>query len=210
MLKQKIFLAGVVAGLCLAGPVNAEIITFDDVTVDNNQAIVSPYDGLNWNNVNIMPDNVEGDETGYNNGVVSAPNTAYDASGSGRAACSAVSGNVALNSAYFTGAWGAQNVTVDGFVNGVEVDSVTFAVLETAPTLETFNWSGLTSVSWKGSGPANGYAAQVVVDNISLTLSASAVPEMSSWAMLLAGFAALGFAGYRRKNAGVIAGSRVI
>jgi hypothetical protein len=33
----------------------------------------------------------------------------------------------------------------------------------------------------------------------------SAVPELSTWAMMLAGFGALGFAGYRRNKAASVA-----
>jgi hypothetical protein len=39
------------------------------------------------------------------------------------------------------------------------------------------------------------------LDNVSVT----AVPEISTWAMLLAGFGALGFAGYRRNKAASVA-----
>jgi hypothetical protein len=34
--------------------------------------------------------------------------------------------------------------------------------------------------------------------------SASAVPEASTWAMMLAGFAGLGFVGYRRNKAATV------
>jgi hypothetical protein len=36
----------------------------------------------------------------------------------------------------------------------------------------------------------------------SATFGASAVPELSTWAMLILGFAGIGFIGYRRKQNG--------
>jgi hypothetical protein len=37
--------------------------------------------------------------------------------------------------------------------------------------------------------------------DFNLTLGATAVPEASTWAMMLTGFAGLGYAGYRRRRA---------
>jgi PEP-CTERM motif len=54
-----------------------------------------------------------------------------------------------------------------------------------------------------GLAAASGSTAQGFADNLSLT---SSVPEPSTWAMLLAGFAALNFMGFRRtRSRGVTA-----
>jgi hypothetical protein len=55
------------------------------------------------------------------------------------------------------------------------------------------------ALNFQGDGNT---AADFVVDNVSVAHSASvtaAVPEASTWAMLLIGFAGIGFMGYRRK-----------
>jgi hypothetical protein len=44
--------------------------------------------------------------------------------------------------------------------------------------------------------PNNGYAADVVVDNFSISTT---VPGPSTWAMMILGFAGIGFMAYRRK-----------
>lgn len=51
------------------------------------------------------------------------------------------------------------------------------------------------------SGAAQG---QISIDNVSVTVASNA-PEPATWAMMLAGFAGLGFAGYRRKKAATLA-----
>jgi hypothetical protein len=53
-----------------------------------------------------------------------------------------------------------------------------------------------TITSIREEGTANdGYA-----DNLSFVANVSAVPESSTWAMMILGFAGVGFAAYRRKN----------
>ena len=75
-------------------------------------------------------------DTGYQFGIVSPPNVAFNADGS----------NVSfrrntpfeLVSFYLTGAWrNGLKVTVIGMLNGEQVDSKTFTVDTTRPTLET-------------------------------------------------------------------------
>jgi len=70
---------------------------------------------------------------------------------------------------------------------------------------QEFDNNGTIDVS-DGNG-ANTYGGDVIVDSTLFQNNgqilgvnpALAVPEPSTWAMLLAGFAALGFAGYRRR-----------
>ena len=51
------------------------------------------------------------------------------------------------------------------------------------------------------SATANGEAAAGFVDSITINTNlTSAVPEPSTWAMLLLGFAGIGFMGYRRRK----------
>jgi hypothetical protein len=55
------------------------------------------------------------------------------------------------------------------------------------------------ALNFKGNGDT---AADFVVDNVSIQDNVSlttAIPETSTWAMLILGFASLGFAGYRQK-----------
>jgi hypothetical protein len=94
--------------------------------------------------------------------------------------------------------------------------STAIDVAATAPGTETFyvlgNWNPETS----GLATAGSYAASFTIgftqtpastgtisDSATFSIPpapAPAVPEISTWAMMLAGFGALGFAGYRRRN----------
>jgi hypothetical protein len=75
------------------------------------------------------------------------------------------------------------NLPSQGF-NGWYAASLTFTASSSSEVL-SFLASG-------GTGPVPPFA---LLDGVSLT----AVPELSTWAMMLAGFAGLGFVGYRRR-----------
>jgi hypothetical protein len=73
-------------------------------------------------------------------------------------------------------------------------DSKTFTIKKIAPTFETFNWAGVTTISISA-------ASTYVFDNLTVggiaPGSGGGAPEPSTWAMLLIGFAGLSFASYR-------------
>jgi len=92
---------------------------------------------------------------------------------------------------------------VTGFRKGVQVDRTTFTVNTSGPTLETLNWdvNGVAFHSFDGE------RNQFVLDNLTTMpiaqpstefQSLSGAPEPSTWALMLLGFAGLGYAGYRR------------
>jgi hypothetical protein len=55
--------------------------------------------------------------------------------------------------------------------------------------------------------PAGNQNLGNVLDNVTLSAGAGAVPEPSTWALMLAGFAGLGFAGYRASRRNATAGA---
>ena len=97
------------------------------------------------------------------------------------------------------GAW--NNYTMDfNFATGIQSAFVDGALIGTGPIA-----TASTDVEqiFIGIDAASGSTAQGFADNVSLT---SSVPEPSTWAMLLTGFAALGFMGFRRtRSRGVTA-----
>ena len=85
----------------------------------------------------------------------------------------------------------------------VLVNTSSFQVSTFAPTLETFNWTNLGSVTISTSGGVSagldGVGTHVALDNLTINGSISiGVPEISTWAMMLAGFAGLGLVAARR------------
>jgi hypothetical protein len=69
-------------------------------------------------------------------------------------------------------------------------DNATFASLGATPGTYTWTW---------GSGAH--------ADSFTLQIGAAAVPEPSTWAMMLLGFAGLGFAGHRKARNGAAFGA---
>jgi hypothetical protein len=193
-----------VAGLTLADPASAKVITFDDLP-DNSlyNHIPNPYDGFDWSAHFLYVDGADYPyPSGYQTGVVSAPNVAFN--GDGRQVSFSRRTPFELDSFYLTAAWrDGLEVTVTGYLSGVMVDSTTLTVNTSGPTLETFNWDVNKVVFDSFGGVSVGFTGyQFVLDNLSVSSvpessirfnSLAAVPESSTWALMLVGFAVLGF-----------------
>lgn len=84
------------------------------------------------------------------------------------------------------------NVTITGLVDNLSAGWNHFTGTFTA------DGPGTLVLTFQGLGNANqGFASDIVVDNFDV----SAVPEASTWAMMLLGFAGVGAMAYRRRNA---------
>ena len=96
-----------------------------------------------------------------------------------------------------------------GKLDGVTVDTTTFKINISGPTLETFDWdvNDVSFHAFGGKSPFGPHHGRIfVLDNLTIsaassTLSAApavgTVPELSTWSMMLVGFAGLGSLGYR-------------
>ncbi len=80
-----------------------------------------------------------------------------------------------------------------GFVGGTEAFTETIA-LSDSYQLFTLNFDGITSWTVTNLG------TNILIDDITLNTINTAVPEPSTWAMMLLGFAGVGFMAYRRKS----------
>lgn len=193
---------------------SAEVITFDDITDDGSGAgtiISNGYAGLNWDNFRVMNApafTLNYGLNGYQNGVVSGTNVAFNAFG--YEAVTSSGGTFTFDSAYFTGAWNdGLTISVLGYNGASLIDSISFLVDSSGPVLQTFNWSGIDKLVFDSSGgtpnpnfPGIGSGVHFAMDNMSIN-SVSPVPEPETYAMLLAGLGLMGFALYRRKNQAV-------
>jgi PEP-CTERM motif len=98
---------------------------------------------------------------------------------------------------------------------GTVVDAVVSAGanhLDSNLTGMDFSWSlapALTDFSYAPTdadqtliqlGNDSGDLVEADISNVTITVSSSAVPEPSTWAMMLLGFAGFGFFSYRRKR----------
>jgi hypothetical protein len=207
-LKTLTCLVSVATALALLGPASARVITFDNLTGED--LIPEGYGGLHWSKEFFYIDGetypVSG--TGYTNGVVSPPNVAFN--GSGVNVSFSRKTPFELDSFDITSAWrNGMSVTVTGKLDGVTVDSTTFKVNISGPTLETFDWdvNDVSFHAFGGKSPFGPHHGKIfVLDNLTIGAASGltagpavgAVPELSTWAMMLVGFAGLGYAGYRR------------
>jgi hypothetical protein len=188
----------------VAAQAEAETLFFDDLPTDGStNAIPNGYGGLDWSNFYAFNPAAFGyTGTGYNNGVVSTPNVAYDGGGDSATISSATL--FTLVSGDFTGAWNnGLHILVQGYNGASLVDSVSFVVNVNGPKVETFDWTGLTSVVFTPSGGAadprissQGAGEHFALDNLTINL----VPEPAAWALMLAGFAGLGAALRARRS----------
>jgi hypothetical protein len=177
------FVFGVLSllGLILPSLAHAGTLTFDDISCNGTQ-VPSGYGGLNWNNMYCLNASTE-PPSGYQNGMVSSPNVAYNAFGN-TAVVSDTS--FTLNSAYFTGAWNdGLNITVTGYDSGhVQIDTTTFVVNTSGPTFETFNWTGLAELDFSSFGGTphgyNGQGTQFVLDNMTINQPVGAADPSST------------------------------
>jgi uncharacterized protein YhjY with autotransporter beta-barrel domain len=122
-------------------------LTFDDlpaVSGQNPGQIPNGYGGLNWSNEYYL-NGAAYPNTGYDTGMVSTPHVAFDGSGTP----SSFSSNTAFNvvSVYLTSAFAASNPVRFTAYNGATLlYNVTLTVPNTGPTLETLNFTDVTSV----------------------------------------------------------------
>ena len=212
-MSKSFFKFGFAAATLLALTVLAQatVINFDDIAVPagSDAALASPYAGLDWSGVVVENHYVPSSgpaAAGLLTGIVSQTNAAAGLDIS----FTAVTGTFTFNSGYFTKVFGGdrfgnpisdtESITVsDNFG-----DSKTFTINWSGPTFETFNWTGVTTISIGVVGPVLGPRAYVFDDlSVSGISTSSGAPEPSTWAMLLIGFAALGFAGYRASRKSV-------
>jgi hypothetical protein len=103
---------------------------------------------------------------------------------------------------------GNDGTDYNGFNNNVPIDAVglVFAINYQDPTVSgpfSFPTSGeyplFNLASGDGNSAFTGKVDGIEYYNVSGTTNISAVPEASTWAMLILGFAGVGFMAYRRK-----------
>src|SRR5450759_5191388 len=133
---------------------SAHVFTFDDLSASATGTwIPNGYAGLNWSNfavVNAPAYTILVGPNGYQNGLVSGTNVAFNSGGTE----AITSGGVfTFNSAYFTAAWNdGLTISLTGYNGGSLVDSTSFVVNTSGPTLETLNWSNVDQVVFDSSG----------------------------------------------------------
>lgn len=182
----------------------AETITFDDLP-GNDTVIANGYGGLNWDNfASLDPTTLSNPSSGYTNGIVSAPNVAFNLYGNPASISSSTP--FLFNSGYFTAAWNdGLAILVNGYLNGTLVDSKSFVVNTDSPTLEVFNWANIDSLTFISSGGTNvgygGSGTHFALDNLTVN-APSPVPLPGTLVLMGGGLGVMGFFTRRKKKEG--------
>jgi hypothetical protein len=197
------------AALALAGPASAKLITFD-LLKGSDKPIPTGWAGFHWSTDFYYLDGADFPGTGFDNGVVSSPNVAFNNGvntvGFGRQK------PFEIVSFYVTAAYRNDlNFRVSGLLDGTVVDSETVKINTSGPTLITLDWNDINHVVFYAYGGVNAGLGgnksdgfEFALDNLT-TRVVSSIPEPSTWALMLLGFAGLGYAGYYRSKNGRVA-----
>jgi hypothetical protein len=143
------------------------VLGFDDLA--DMSPVPAGYAGLNWSGLDTLSDLDPWFGSGYENGLVSPPNVVFNPYG-GNVEISA-SNSFNLVSAYLTGGLDGMHVEVLGYVGSYLACDQTYALSESAPTLVTFNFLGVTDVAFIPEP-----MTQFVMDN--LTVSGNDLPQL--------------------------------
>jgi hypothetical protein len=207
MIRTSIFAAaGALAmSIAVSGSAQATVIGFDDLG-GNQQLTPSGYNGLEWNNIYVLDaTNPNFIPSGYNNGLVSSNNVAFNGFGGPASFFTADQSNFTLSSMFLTGAWNdLLDVLIEGYDNGNFVVNSLLTVSSLTATNFVFNWTGIDEVRISTSGGVDnplysGAGTHVAIDNISID-GPSPVPVPAALPLLLSALGGL-VALRRRKRA---------
>jgi hypothetical protein len=133
------------------------------------------YHGLIWNNFDYLNGlNYSVNSNGYDAGVVSSSNVAFNAYGNPADVTSATGAHFNFISAELTSAWNDNlQVEAQGYVDGALTYDQTYTLSATTPTLIVFNYLGVTEVNFISSGGTThaGYTGggiNFAMDNVSV------------------------------------------
>lgn len=162
MKKQLIGLLAIVAALA-SSTAFASVINFDDLPGDGTTPVANGYAGFNWFNFGTISAEA-GAGTGFEAGVVSPQNVAFNWYGETATMSSADNDAFKYIGAWFTSAFVDQEISFEGSRNGeLLFASGAFTLDTAAPQWIGLDWSGIDTLTiYNSSG------TQWAVDDVSV------------------------------------------
>ncbi len=194
-MMKLVMLAYAAIALMIASPVNAQVITFDEIAT--GVSVNSFYNGGGGPNYGV--DFLSGDWTVLSGfGETSQPNFAYSQSGSGYFnVASGFTGTLSFTYGAFTNFTGTVFDGLNG--TGTALGTVTLFANDT----NAFSSVSLAFLGTAQSFMISGGGGQFGFDDVTIN-AVSAVPEPSIWATMLIGFGFVGGAlRYRRRRTSI-------
>lgn len=176
----------------------AGVINFDDLSGDPEVQIVDGYQGFNWNIIGSISKDTQ-PISGFEAGVTSGNNAAYNLLGAWSSIDLAVAGTFDFIGAFFTAGWVEQEISFEGWLDGALVYSTadSLVISDASPLWVQLDWAGIdqlfifTSYADVGIG-------HWVMDDFTATINSTSVPESSGLVLMLMGL--LGVSALRRRN----------
>ena len=193
--------AAMLSSFLVAGAANAAVLDFEDISVaggftPGSKYLPSVYDGFTWSGVGgdtaswiVTSTTVSNYFPGFT-GVAAHSGTTYAWSNANNILIMSSAGSFNLDSLWARSAQFGNSAVLHGFIGSSEIYTETLN-LTNSYQLFALNFVGITSWSVTDHG------TNILIDDITVT---TAVPEPSTWAMMIVGFAGVGFMAYRRKS----------
>ena len=170
------YLMAAVTILTMATEINADVLSFDDVTTSTiGDSIPSGYGGFDWSNMSVLHKDLHAG-SGYENGTVSGDYVAFNNDGT---AASVSDGNFSFTGAYLTAAWNTGlSVNLKGYSSGSLIYDQTVVVDTDAPTWFNFNFNNIDNLVFESFGGVGG-AGHFVMDDFTYV-----IPEPASLGLI--------------------------
>lgn len=167
---------------------SAAVIDFDDLSGNPFDAIADGYQGFNWTTLG-SSSNSEFPGSGYEAGVVSGSNAAFNFFASDVSISLASEGSFDFIGAFFTAAWFGgyfHEISFEGWLDGVLVYSLdsAIALANDSPTWIQLDWSGIDQLNIYSNLAGWDHWA---MDDFTVTVNAASVPESSGLVLMLMG-----------------------
>lgn len=190
----KLLCAAVLSSTAFQHAFAQSLVTFDDLSPGSGSGsfinIPNGYENLQWLGFGVLNGSLITPVSGYNNGIVSPNNVAFNDDQFDRSASVSSSGTFNLNSACLTSAFSdGMQIEVQGFVGTDRTYDHIYTLQETGPALINFNFDGINQATFS---PVDG-SSIFVMDN--LKVSAAPEPGVSRMAFLGLAVSVLGKVG---------------